>query len=643
MVFTQRSLLNVDERILLYLLGHHYEIDNMEAPEEFTTEGIADAVLTDKYNMSYYINKLKTKKYIDGNLAHVNNKKRKQKVYYLTYEGRNKAQKLLEDLKETEISIAGLDEQPVKLKFAEVTNYLIENNVVKDISDLEICKHTNYKRIFDASSINFKLDQFVDFTDDALKHDEFFGRDEEIKTLTRWIDDKNLYQVITVYGIAGIGKTTLVSHLIDNYRGSKHLFWHDFCNWDTVRSLLLRLAEFLSKVGQDKLVRYINFDRPLKQNVILKLLKEEMEDHNIILIFDDFHKAKDKIKDFVTSLIEILNPVNNIKFLILSRYIIPFYDQDKVLIRKSIAELEVEGLDFNSSIKILQKKGFPQNKYRSIYRITAGNPLLLEIFEHNRKSKRYIYEEIFTQLSPAEQKVMEVLSTGRTPVPYHAFFINNEIIPDTIDLLVQKFVIKENSDGNYDTHEFVKEFFYKRLPPIIKTRYHDHFAKFYRARKTPKSDIEAIYHYMKSLQYQDSIDLAIKLSPKITGNGLSEKLLDVLEELPEEEVPLPQWADILILKARLCFTVGDWDSSIRYYQRSIEIGTEVGKDDNVANAYFEVGKILEERNIIEEALKSYEKAWEIYKKLRNKKLVRDSKRGIVRLRMKIRNVFSKLK
>jgi tetratricopeptide (TPR) repeat protein len=264
---------------------------------------------------------------------------------------------------------------------------------------------------------------------------------------------------------------------------------------------------------------------------------------------------------------------------------------------------------------------------------------LLEIFEHNRKSKRYIYEEIFTQLTPEEQKVMEILSTGRTPVPYNAFFINNEIKPDTIDLLVQKFVIKENTDGNYNTHEFVKEFFYKRLPPVIKTEYHSHFAKFYRAHKTPKSYIEAIYHYIKSLQYQDSIDLAINLSSKITGNGLSEKFLDVLEELPEEEVPLPQWADILILKARLCFIVGDWDSSIQYYQRSIEIGTEVGKEDNVAKAYFEIGKIFEERNIIEEALKSFEKGWEISKRIKNKRLIRDSKRGVVRLRMKIRNGF----
>ena len=94
---------------------------------------------------------------------------------------------------------------------------------------------------------------------------------------------------------------------------------------------------------------------------------------------------------------------------------------------------------------------------------------------------------------------------------------------------------------------------------------------------------------------------------------------------------------ILILKSQLSFNVGDWDKSIQYYQRSIEIGTEVGKEDNVASAYFEIGKIFEERNIIDDALKNFEKGWEISKRIKNKKLSRDSKRGIVRLRMKMRN------
>jgi tetratricopeptide (TPR) repeat protein len=375
----------------------------------------------------------------------------------------------------------------------------------------------------------------------------------------------------------------------------------------------------------------------LEVDKILLLLKEEMVHHNILLIFDDFHKARDKVADFVISLINALNSVKNIKFIILSRYMTPFYDQDKVLIRKSIAELEIEGLDFTSSTKILRKKGLPQKKYRSIYKVTSGNPLLLEIFERNRKSKRYIYEEIFTQLTPEEQKIMELLSTGRIPIPYNAFFINNGILPETIDLLIQKLVIKENPDGNYDTHEFIKEFFYKRLPPGIKMEYHEHFARYYRGQKELESQLESLYHYIKSLQYENAIELAIELGSNIIDQSLSEKFLVVLDELPEVEVPLPQWVNILILKARLCFSVGDWDGAIQHYQRAIEVGIEVGKEENVAMSYYEIGSIFEEREITEDALNNYEKSLEISKRIRNKNLKRDSKRGVVRLRMKIRN------
>ncbi len=645
MVVHYKSLVFGDERILLYLLEFPMNKSGLElvaeAPRFLTTQEIANAVIIERHHMSKYIKKLEKQEYIDGILTRVKGKKRKQMVYFLTDVGRAKAEELKEQLMEEELTVLTQANETLKLKFHDVSKYLKEHDKFREITDLEICKYTNIKGILDTNILFNTGQHYIDFTEDVSKPEEFYGREQELSKLNAWITDKELYRVIIIYGIAGIGKTTLTSKLIDTYRGSKHLFWHNFYNWDTVRGVLLRLSEFLSKIGDDKLIKYIDFDRPLKLDKILKSLKDEMEELNLLLIFDDVHKANEELRSFISSLIEILNQSNTAKFLILSRYIIPFYNQRKVLVRKSIAELELEGLDFQSSVKILRKKGLPQAKYRAIYNMTAGNPLLLEIFEHNRKSKRYIYEEIFTQLTPDEQKIMEILSTGRAPIPYNAFFINKNILPGTIGLLVQNFVIKETSYGAYDAHEFIKEFFYKRLPPSTKTQYHEHFAKYYRNKKSLRNYLEAIHHYIKSLQYPTAIELAMAQSPKMIDQGLSENFLVVLEELPEQEVPLPQWTDILILKAQLCFTIGDWDKSLQYYQRTIEIGTEVGREDIVAKAYYEIGGILEERALYEDALKNFEKSYELSKKLKAKKLIRDSKRGIVRVRMINRN--SKLK
>ena len=52
MVFTQRSLLNIDERILLYLLNNSFQIESSDATEDLTAIGVADAVFSDRKNVS---------------------------------------------------------------------------------------------------------------------------------------------------------------------------------------------------------------------------------------------------------------------------------------------------------------------------------------------------------------------------------------------------------------------------------------------------------------------------------------------------------------------------------------------------------------------------------------------------------------
>ena len=55
MAFTHRSLVNVDGRILYYLLDHFFYNDTPMESDNLTTQGIAEVVFTDPKNMSYYI------------------------------------------------------------------------------------------------------------------------------------------------------------------------------------------------------------------------------------------------------------------------------------------------------------------------------------------------------------------------------------------------------------------------------------------------------------------------------------------------------------------------------------------------------------------------------------------------------------
>ena len=632
MTFVHKSLLNGNDRILLYLLGHPFKLQDLEkygeTPNFLTQKEIANAAFIERHHITYNLKKLETQRLIESILARVRGKKRKQMAYYLTNTGLNRSKEIKEKLRTMDITLLEPDRKNVKLKFINVTKYLKENGISQINSDLELTKLINHKGILDVQVFSRINKRYVDFTETAFKPLYFYGRDKELIQLRSWIDEKGLYRFVIIQGIAGIGKTTLTSKLIEGYRSSKHLFWHNLNRWDTVRSVLLHLTEFLSAVLKKDFNLFIDFNKPLDIDGILILLKEKLNNLNAILIFDDFHKVKGELQEFFASLIVTLKNTENVKFIILTRHDNPFYDQQNVLIDKTVAELEIGGLDFRSSVKILRRKYLQEIKFKKIYDITSGHPLLLEIIESDRKVWHYIYEEIFSKLSESEQKIMEYLSIYREPIEFDAFFLDDTIMPGSIEDLVKKLIIKESSDGLYDTHEFVKEFFYKRLTPQTRCRCHELCAVYYLQRKEPINLVEAIFHYIKSQQFKIALAITFEKAEKIISSGFSDKFYMVLEELPEEQVALPQWINIILLKGQLCFVNGEWDKALRYYHRAVEVGSEIGQDDIKAKATCEIGHILEEQDKYDDALKYFQKSLELSKQVDDIGLQGEATRGI---------------
>lgn len=629
-----RSLLNGNDRILLYLLDVPYQKRELkklaDVPDIVTSRAIAEAVLLEGHSISKLLKKLLDQEYIESITTRVKGKARKQKIYFLTSNGRERTKQLKDDLMKQEITIMEDAKKLKSLKFSRIAKFLNSKRIVIDITDLELCKLISNQLILDINLISQTKQKYINYTEDAPELKYFYGRVTELQQLKSWIDDKKLYRIINVYGVAGIGKTTLASKLIEEYKGRIHIFWHNINEWDTIRSVLIHLAEFLAAIGNEHLITYLEVNRTIDQNEILKLLKTNLRNIRALLIFDDLHKAKDDLKAHFRSLIEITDQAKGLKFIILTRAIIKLYDQRKVMIKRSISELELEGLDFASSIEILHRKGLPKTKYRDIYKITSGNPLLLEINESYKTSKRYIYEEIFSQLTRSEQRVVEILSAYKIPIRYDAFFVDDKISPGTIEDLVNKLIIKETSDGLYDTHEFIRDFFYKRLSPHNRRKYHKACAEHYNKQRAPKNYLEIIYHYIRSQQYKEAIKISIEKADNVLTQKLSERFFTVLEELPEEEVPLPQWVNILMLKAQIKFKIGDWDKAIQFYYMAVEVSNELGNDYIKADAYCEIGHIREEQNKFEDVLHAFKISLKISKELKDSKRIAEAIRGIGR-------------
>jgi tetratricopeptide (TPR) repeat protein len=600
-------------------------------PEDITANGIASAIFSDKYHMSYYLNNLIERKCIKSESLHVKNKHRKQKIYYLTETGRKKANEIKKRLNKMMITILNPNEKSIELNFLKVNDYLIKNNICNDYSNLQLCKLITESQVLDTKIISSQKHAHIKFIEDALTPEFFHGRINELNKLKKYIESKKKYNCIYIYGIGGIGKTSLVSKFIEEYLDKKNIFWHRFNEWDTLKGLLRHFAEFLSEVGRDNIISYFDTNKNLDLDYIFEFLNEDLKNLNSIIIFDDLHKANWEIINFFTRFIENIEKIENVKVIFVSRYNISFYDRQKALVKKSIAEFELDGLDFKSCKAIMRRKGIPENNFNLMYEKTLGNPLLLEICNSFSENKRYIYDEIFSQFTKEEQQVMEVISTSLIPIPFDALFINKNFSPTTINNLIKKLFIKENSKGFYYSHEFIKEFFYKQMSPSVRNKNHKSLGTWYINQGNPINNLEAIYHFIKASEYDKAIKLSTKGQNRIINKGQSERLLTFLNDIPEENVPLPQLVDLSILKGNLNFITGKWNESLKHYYHSIEVGTEVGIIDKVSKSYREIGHILEEQNSFNDALTNFQKSLSIYGELKDDEGRLETKRGIGRI------------
>jgi len=637
----------VHKQILLYLADFVKYKEAFEVDNAITQQGIATAIGIRIEQVSRAVNTLIDDGYLSVRTAYIQGINRKKKAFFTTDKGLKQAYDIKNWLNNKIILIRDLDGELIessfkalaraidyKLKPLEIYKYvpISQNGIITLPQLLADIKERNpkYKYRSDLQEIiSQKKSQFI-YSENVPRIKNFFGREEELDQIRNWITNKNLYRFIILHGIAGIGKTTLAAKLIGDYKEKKHIFWHNFQTWDSVRSVLSHIVEFLVEIDDEPFKLYIDFNKPLDMENIFDLLQRKMKNLNALLVFDDFQKINDELKNFFTIAIEKFEKTDNVKFIILSRYDISFYDRQKVLVRNSVAELGIEGLDFASSKAILSMKHLPETKFKEIYQITSGNPLLLEIFESNGKTNRYIYEEIFSKFSDDERKVMEVMATYDDPIPYDAFFVDNTIFPKSIETLTQKLYIKRTPDERYDSHEFIKEFFYKRLTPQTKRQYHKLCAEFFIKKNQPIDIINAYYHLVKSEQFTLAIELVLKHSQKIIDQGLSTRFVAVLEELPEEQVALTEWVDIIVLKARLFFIIGEWDKAIEFFNQSIEISSEINRDDLKAMAIITLGHILEEQNLINEALERFQQSLEIGKNIKDDRILSEAKRGIGR-------------
>jgi WD40 repeat protein/DNA-binding CsgD family transcriptional regulator len=280
---------------------------------------------------------------------------------------------------------------------------------------------------------------------DALVVPTFYGRDEELAILTKWILGEH-FQVVSVLGMGGIGKSALAVSLM--HRVASHfevVLWRSLRDAPACEALLDDCLHVLSPQP----LREVSTNLDQRLGLLLEYLREE----RALLVLDNLEVLLEEgegtghmragYEDYRRLLHRVAETAHQSCVLLTSREkpidLVPLEGS-----RSPVRFLRLDGLDTRASARLLVEKdveGTPPEREWLIKQY-GGNPLalkivartILELFggeigpfleqcEVVFGSVRELLDEQFDRLSAAEQSVMMWLAILREPVTFKELLV----------------------------------------------------------------------------------------------------------------------------------------------------------------------------------------------------------------------------
>jgi DNA-binding MarR family transcriptional regulator len=311
--YTKKYLLQINERILLFLDYHIGIYDEAELPISLTQSGIASALDIRRSQVSQVMSGLLESRLVGGELRHVQGGKRRRICYFLTSRGMDRARQIETRVGREEIELLGEPGGTRKVKLREIPVILADGSTI-----LDVVTHTR-KSVFHPEKYRKKMIQTRKSVASKLpKLPRFFGRRKELRRVRNFLDSKER-RILAVRGIAGIGKSTLAAKVMKQSKGRTNLFYYQLKDWTTVRGLLLSLSKVLSKLGRNDLKFYLDSKKEIDLDEVGLVLEGCLRGLDGIIVLDDCQFAEGDVLSFLESSKGFLGASNGFKMVVLGR------------------------------------------------------------------------------------------------------------------------------------------------------------------------------------------------------------------------------------------------------------------------------------------------------------------------------------
>ncbi len=445
----------VADRILLHLWEQDHQADHYLVTREVTRPGIAEICALHPPNVSRSMRDLAFDGMVTEHTRVVRGDERRQKTWQLTDEGREQVGRRLPELRETKVLLRERGGNLLEVR-ADEAGARLETGLTL----LQVLMHAQHEGVLNFGDIRFgaivRAESEEKVAPGSLKllagaHSTYHtrppetrtvhGREAEVGTLDDWFAGEAAMAVVS--GIAGCGKTTLVSHWLEHALESNtelEVMYYPCQPWDSTlgiaTSLLHRLGISSEDEGEDPyevlealpLKPGARLDLDLyRRRLIAHLLDEEGHRggsaQQDLVILDDVHNIGADGANLFGALLQIAE-ATSMRLLLVSRTNLAFYDRRDVHTRGRVVELRLTGLSLEEVAEWLESIELPTDApAEEIHRATGGHPLAVELLELYGKTLhddwlRFLDEEILDVLPDDHRELLALLAVADRPVPW---------------------------------------------------------------------------------------------------------------------------------------------------------------------------------------------------------------------------------
>ncbi|AHF80947.1 NB-ARC domain-containing protein [Thermococcus paralvinellae] len=467
--------------------------------------------------------------------------------------------------------------------------------------------------------------------------EKFFGRKTEVETLLS--SEKS---VIVIYGIAGIGKTTLAAKVFGD------AFWYQMSEIDSFDYFVWQIGLFLNTLDYSLLLEYLRSGGKEERD-IFELMLEGVENTKAKIVVDDVYKCSD---EKILKLLSFLAlRIRKGRLVLISRERLHLGASENILY------FHLKGLGLKDAYTLLRAKGLnlDVSDFVEIYNLKKGHPLALTLFgEAYKENKRikadnvfdFLFSEVYQQLNSDEKLMLQIISLFDEPLEYEAikalYGKKNSFV--VLYSLLNKGIIEKRGEV-YFLHDLLKGFA-RELREIDEKEYYLEYLDYLLKRNTAKNFLTAFRYAVKlgdekrikdltelrvrkfKRVVQDFPDAYMKILFQIKDNpyakkelgniyfqkGFFEKALKLWLEI-EDDIDGIHRADVISSLADVYMELNDFKKAEKYLKELESIVKGIDDAEIELWYYVQLTKFYFYMEKLEDAFKSAFKELEIIRKM----------------------------